>query len=186
MTVKLKAFGSHRITFFLILLINSASVANKISKTDDRERLLTEYAAFEASVQQTLMSMFSKLAEETCDVGDPNCGPAAASILPEEFDPALMLLIGRVDNVDGVLKPLLPGSLAPAVQLTATHVCTISISYFSCDETCCPSKSSHCSECRPSSQTEFNNHVLMRIEWKTTQSVYVDEKRTWQARSNRY
>ena len=134
MTGKLKAFGSHHVTFFLILLINSTSVGNKISKTDDQERLLTEYAAFEASVEETLTSMFTKLAEETCEAGDPNCGPAAASVLPEEFDPALILhIIGRVDNVNGVLKPLLPGSLAPTVQLTATQVYTICISRFSCD-----------------------------------------------------
>ena len=92
------------------MLVLQSAVAKKKSKEDDRKKLLAEYEAFEKQVRETVTSMFSKLAEETCEKGDPNCDPDAAQ-LPKELEPAWMSLLARVDNMGHIFKTLIPGRL---------------------------------------------------------------------------
>ena len=106
MTGKFQYFRLSCVIFLSILALQSAIAAKK-SKNNDRKKLLAEYAAFEKQVHETLTSFFSKLeVEETCEAGDPNCVPAAGKL---ELQPAFTSLLARLDNVDDILRALLPG-----------------------------------------------------------------------------
>ena len=101
-------FGQHSRLCLCILALQSA-LADMETQVEYRKRLLAEYKEFELHVAETLAGIYSKLSQETCEVGDPGCEAQLVGDPFSESVDTVESLIAMVENVNQVLTMLLPG-----------------------------------------------------------------------------
>ena len=102
--------------FFSLLLwvsANSNAGTDRAKQRENQLKLLEEYEAFEAQVNDTITSIFKKLhQEDNCPEDDKGGTGACRKPSPvslEDFELDLNSLLDRTENVEAVILELLPG-----------------------------------------------------------------------------